>query len=64
MNCPNCRNIELTRREIEPNLWAMACEHCRGRWLSNSAYDGWLKSHEHLPLIPSKKLKVSIPEFE
>ncbi|MEK7723973.1 MAG: zf-TFIIB domain-containing protein, partial [Acidobacteriota bacterium] len=25
---------------------------------------GWLKSHEDLPLIPSKKLKVSIPEFE
>ncbi len=64
MNCPVCKHIELFKREIEPNLLASACEDCRGRWVSNSDYDIWLKSHKNLPEIPSKKLKMTIPEFE
>lgn len=64
MNCPNCKTNELTRREIEPNLFALRCENCRGKWLSHYDYDVWLKSQENLPITPSKKIKMAIPEFE
>jgi len=64
MNCPICKNIELIKREIEPNLWALACGHCRGRWISQPDYEYWQKSQENLPVIPSRKIKMTIPEFE
>ncbi len=64
MHCPVCQNIELIKREIEPDLWASACENCRGRWLSHPDYERWLKSHQDSSVTPSKKLKMTIPEFE
>ena len=64
MNCPVCKTFELAQREIEPNLYASACENCKGRWLSFADYDAWLKANENLPVIPAKKIKMTIPEFE
>ena len=64
MFCPVCKNIELSKREIEPNLWASACENCRGRWLTSIDYNNWLKSRENLAVVPSKKIKITMPEFE
>jgi Zn-finger nucleic acid-binding protein len=64
MNCPVCKTTELNKREIEPNLSAMACENCRGRWISLKDYEIWLKLHENLPDVLPKKLKINVPEFE
>jgi Zn-finger nucleic acid-binding protein len=64
MNCPVCKNFELNKREIEPNLYASDCENCRGRWLSYQEYDVWLKAKDDLPAVLPKKLKMMIPEFE
>ncbi|MCU0237925.1 MAG: zf-TFIIB domain-containing protein [Pyrinomonadaceae bacterium] len=64
MNCPNCKTNELYPKEIEPYLSALVCENCRGRWITSNDYDSWLKSNQHLPENPTKKLKMTIPEFE
>lgn len=64
MNCPVCKTEELFRKEIEPILIASACQKCKGRWLSHNDYESWLKSHENIPELPSRKIKMTIPEFE
>jgi Zn-finger nucleic acid-binding protein len=64
MNCPNCKTNELYPKEIEPYLLALVCENCLGRLITSNDYDSWLKSNQHLPENPTKKLKITIPEFE
>lgn len=65
MKCPVCKTSDLSRKEIEPNLWSMACEVCQGNWLSLADYQSWLKSDERSHLdFPPAELKMSIPEFE
>lgn len=64
MKCPVCRQYDLLPFELEPNLTANICRNCDGKWISQNAYQLWLKSHENLPELPSKEIKMTIPEFE
>ena len=65
MKCPVCNKQDLRLSEIEPALHAEVCGECRGKWISNTNYQSWLRDHgEILPEIILDQPGISIREFE
>ena len=44
MNCPVCKSIILSRKELETHLQAYECDSCRGRWIASYQYWKWKES--------------------
>ena len=45
VRCPVCKNAELLRTELEPNLSSFSCYECEGHWIRGKEYWAWLEEH-------------------
>lgn len=53
MNCPVCREHELSSTDLDSDLAALHCANCGGNFLRGANYWNWLETHgENLPEQP------------
>lgn len=43
MNCPICKSSRLESTDLEPELKARRCPHCRGHWIPFADYLPWIE---------------------
>ena len=53
MNCPVCKKVRLSDKELETHLKANQCSGCGGRWVASWQYWKWKEQYGgHLPNRP------------
>ncbi|OKH18620.1 zf-TFIIB domain-containing protein [[Limnothrix rosea] IAM M-220] len=51
MQCPKCREIELTDFDLGEELTSYHCEQCEGDWLSGERYQAWQQTQDRPAIV-------------